>query len=342
MRSLLQACVLIVMSSTAMGCSLFTADIPRKVHGRIVVGRPIAPEAYAAYLEAASAEAAGQLDLALSWYQRAADEDPDSGDIWARIGAVKCALGQSPDAAFSRAVREERDLASVWVARAQCDLKQGRIDAAWHASRQALDLDPGNTETALLVGLVLEQQGRLDDAQRWLEGTIARDPSSERAITALYRVATSRNDAVVVARARTRLDAIAARRAFEPGPPRDDADHPRQIAPGQIDTAIRRNDLRTAQRLAQLSRISPEALARRAYELGKTQIALDQAMLVFGADPSNTTALIVLLLSADLLGDDRRFAWAVSHAAPTSHQIPDSLRDDFDRLLKRRSNLSIE
>jgi tetratricopeptide (TPR) repeat protein len=342
MMRLVRACVLIALSSTAMGCSLFAADIPRKVHGRIVVGRPVTPEAYAAYLEAATAEAAGQLDLALVWYQRAANEDPDSGDIWARIGAVQCALGQSPEAAFSRATREERDLASVWVARAQCDLKQGRIDAASRASRQALDLDPGNTDTALLVAQVLEQQGRLDDAQRWIESTIARDPSSERAMAALFRVATNRHDAPVAARARTTLDTIAAHRSLEPAPPRDDADHPRQVAPSQIDTALRRNDLRAAQRLAQLSRIAPETLATRAFELGKHQLALDQAMLVFGADPSNTTALIVLLLSADLLGDERRFAWAVSRATPVSKVVPELLREDFDRLLKRRSNLSAE
>ncbi|MFO0659507.1 MAG: hypothetical protein U0165_06725 [Polyangiaceae bacterium] len=341
----IRACGLLMVASTTMGCSLFTADIPRKVHGRIVKGPPVAPEAYAAYLEGVTAEATGHFDVALSWFERAADEDSTSGDVWARIGAVQCQMGRSPEAAFARAAREEPDLATVWLERSICHLQQGRLDEAFRESRHALELDPASSAVGLQVALVLEKRSALDDAQRWLEGLVARDENNERLLQALLRVATARHDERTTRRIQRALDERNAQRVTEPASPVEDSSHPRRVDDRWIDEAILRDDTKTAQRLAGLKRMRLPELSKRAYELGKLKFALEQSTVALGAEPSNTTALLVALVSADLLGDERRFRWALRTGAPAiAHgaRAPEDLRDAWEKLLQRRSRLEVE
>ena len=77
-----------LLASSCGGGSL----VERAYDGHVVEGRAIEPEAYAAFLSGALAEASGQGREALAWYERAARVDGRSPEIWARVGAVRCAL----------------------------------------------------------------------------------------------------------------------------------------------------------------------------------------------------------------------------------------------------------
>ncbi len=83
----------------------------RLVDGRPVAGRYIEESAYALYLWAADAEARGDLAAAQRGFEQAALADPESPEIWTRIGALRCRAetsGRPYRAALSARLRHGR------------------------------------------------------------------------------------------------------------------------------------------------------------------------------------------------------------------------------------------
>ncbi len=72
------------------GCAS-SRPVTRIVDGRTVVGRYIAPEAYAAYLRGVIEEESGHCDKALVAYQEAARFDGDDPEIQQRIARMRAA-----------------------------------------------------------------------------------------------------------------------------------------------------------------------------------------------------------------------------------------------------------
>ena len=69
-----------------------TVPVERAYDGRVVEGRYIEPAAYAAYLQGAIAESAGDFKRALAAYTEAARVDPRSVETAQRIADVRCAM----------------------------------------------------------------------------------------------------------------------------------------------------------------------------------------------------------------------------------------------------------
>lgn len=184
----------------AMGCAEGSGSITRMADGVRYEGRFVNPEAYAAYLLGVEHEARGEYKDALSAYLEAHAEDPDSPEIWARIGAVQC-VGATPDrgqsaarTAFQRGLRNDPDYYGNYLERARCAERAHALKAALEDATAAVARRPDDESANLLVARLLQGLGRADDARAWLQGfQTYRAPSAalERALEATRRARVS-------------------------------------------------------------------------------------------------------------------------------------------------------
>lgn len=189
--SLLSLCSLVA-------CTEGSGSVTRMADGVRYEGRFVNPEAYAAYLLGVEREARGEYKNALSAYQEAHAEDPDSPEIWARIGAVRCASSPTSGgpaaahAAFERGLENDPDYFGNYFERARCaerahDLAGALADASAAVARRPQD-EPAN----LLVARLLLALGRGAEARAWLEAFQtyqATSPRLTRALDSARRVA---------------------------------------------------------------------------------------------------------------------------------------------------------
>lgn len=138
-------------------------------------GRFINPEAYAAYLLGVEREARGNLSEALRAYLEAHTEDPDSPEIWARIGAVRC-FSSEPKAgpaaargAFERGLRVDPSYAGNYLERARCAERARDFPGALRDARAAVARRPEDETANLLVARMLQAVGQPAEARAWLE-----------------------------------------------------------------------------------------------------------------------------------------------------------------------------
>ncbi|WP_437719098.1 tetratricopeptide repeat protein [Sorangium sp. So ce448] len=288
---------LTALTSTA-GCA--APRVARSIDGQIIEGRTIAAHAYALYAIGAEAEARGDLATALEAYELAEDGDPDSADIWTRIGSVRCRLGrgEAAGAAFERARAIEPDYEPAYREQARCDLSAGRLEAALGRIDRAILLDPDRDDGALLRAEILRRLGRTDDARLALRALVVRRPWSTEAWRALHAVAVEAGDRAVAEQAARRLRELAAPGAAVLG---------RRMPSGgrlsEVDEALVLGQLRRARRLARDADLTPAEVAVRAAALGRLGEAREQAELVSAADPASAEALVALAVAADLTGD---------------------------------------
>jgi tetratricopeptide (TPR) repeat protein len=297
------------MGTLAMACASSTA-VTRSVGGRLVRGRFVTDDAYAAYLRGALLEAQGKREAALGAYLEGVKRDPDSPELLTRIGALRCGDdGVAPaGGAFDRAATVDPTYEEAWTEQARCHLKRGRLADAEDAARVAVSLDPNRIEPALLLAAILEQQKRNEEAAHWLDGLVAREPQSVEVYEAWLAFAERTNDEARRGAARRALATFGARaeqRPFE-----------QRVRPGlrDVDDALARGAFDEARRLALAARISSGALALRAAAIGAATFARDQAELVLAADPADGDARIAATVAADLLRDDAALGRAMSDA----------------------------
>lgn len=142
--------------AAALGASGCAAEprVVRVYDGRIVQGRYVPPEAYAAFLRGALAEAAGDLAGAAVAYGVAADADDEDPEVFARLGEVRCRLDPkdpNADRAFDRALRADASHAGALAASSRCATARGRTDEALELARRAAAQDPKNVDLQALV-----------------------------------------------------------------------------------------------------------------------------------------------------------------------------------------------
>ncbi len=143
------------------GCAA-TPAVDRMYGGRVVAGRYVGPEAYAAFLRGAIAEAAGDAGAALVAYEEAARLDREGPEVWARIAAVRCAADPRDaraDDAFARAFAADATYAPAWEAKARCALSRGDERGAAAAARRAAELDPTADGANVLVARAVAPGG---------------------------------------------------------------------------------------------------------------------------------------------------------------------------------------
>ena len=164
-------------------------------------GRFVNPEAYAAYLLGVEREARGEFQSALSAYQEAHAEDPDSPEVWARIGAVRCAATTAeggPAAArtaFERGLERDPEYFGNYYERARCTERARDLTAALKDGLAAVARRPSDEPANLLVARLLQALGRGAEGRAWLEGFQsyqAASPTFDRALDVARHAAATR------------------------------------------------------------------------------------------------------------------------------------------------------
>ena len=186
----LSACLALAM---CVGCAEGSGGPTRVVNGVPYEGRFILPEAYAAYFVGSEREARGDYRGALLAYRTAHAEDPESPEVWARIGAIECQLSpaaRGPGAsaqAFARGLRLDSSYFSLYFERARCAERAGSWSAALPDATAAVAYRPTDEPSNLLVARLLEALGRKPEARRWLEAYLSFAVTSSAVPAALNR-----------------------------------------------------------------------------------------------------------------------------------------------------------
>ncbi len=282
----------------ATGCSLGPTTVVRLVDGQEIDGRPVSESAYAAYANGALAEARGDLALAERYYEGALSEDPDSPELWTRLGAVRCARSlPTSKAAFEHAASVDDEYAPLHRERARCALP-GDPKRALEEAQRAVALDPADDEAVGLVVDALERSGRKGDALTWAIGRALALPTREGAWQRVKSLAAA-DPAVGALADRALAQERERRRAVGL------ATTPTSCTGSEwltLDRALLSEDLERAQRIAGSCRLPAGQLAVRAAALGAVVAARRQAALVLAADPSNGNALVADMVARDLSG----------------------------------------
>jgi len=158
-----------------ISCAAGSSGVTRMAGGVRYEGRFISPEAYAAYLLGVQREARGQFSPALAAYLEAQAEDPDSPEIWARIGAVRCFSSKPADGpaaartAFERGLKIDPAYYGTYFERGRCAERAGAFTKALPDATAAIARSPEDEPANLLVARVLQALGRHAEARGWLE-----------------------------------------------------------------------------------------------------------------------------------------------------------------------------
>jgi tetratricopeptide (TPR) repeat protein len=279
-------------------------EVVRVVDGVATPGRFIDDIAYAAFAMGAELEARGFPREAFEAYLHAAARDPESVEVWTRVGATGCAIRvPEGERAFSRAETLDPSFEPLWRERALCHERRGNLARALSASERATALDPEREDTVLVHARLLARVGRRDEAQRWLEEASLRAPSSVDVWVALVDLARERRDPLWAAHAEARLNGLLASRGLRPRKPAPD-----DALWEPVDAALIAGDLAEARRCVRRARIDARLLAARAIAVGRPRLALAEADLRLQADPDDSDARVALALAADLSGQAERAA----------------------------------
>lgn len=320
-RSLVSA---LAMGAAIAGCG-FSPTVTRDYGGRLVQGRYIDPEAYAAFLRGSIAEASGQTADALAAYADAARIDPGSVEAWTRIAAVRCAAAPSDplvDDALARAFAIDARFAPAWAVKATCAL--GRRDGAGarEAAAEAAALDPDQDAANVLLADTAAAPRALE-ARRALIALTATAEDPVLAWSALARWASSHGDVALATFAYERLvkmapsyrgataqaaerlalagrtgDArrVAAAAVDASDAPFDTAAYP-LAARLAVDDAIARRDAPLVRRRAIRVRLAIEEAAARALLAGDAALASAVASTQASADRDDQGVRLVLAAS---------------------------------------------
>lgn len=297
----------IAVCVAAQACGGY-ASTTRIVDGHVLVGRPIEPESYALYLSAQLSEAQGGLHRARQLYLEATRLDPQSPELWTRLGELSCRLKLAlADRELERALRLDRWYAPAWVARARCELFRGKLDKAQRFARAAQVADPEDLETTLVLGEVLEAQGQHQRAANQLAAYALRYPNPLAVAHELERPTTSV----------TPLNQVG------------------NLTNEALTRAVLSEELETARTLATTLRLPQADVARLALELNRPKLATQQMELLLDAAPHDSELRALALLAAHRAQDVAKFERWLS-LPPTFTSCSPACAKDLDQLLTER------
>jgi hypothetical protein len=215
--------------------------------------------------------------------------------------------------AFKRARSKGPEVASVWLADAECALERGEALRARSSAERAASLEPRSVRASLVVIAALVRDGARDSAERWL-----------RAVRLLYPEAATLPSSLDAALAQAALGTPgAAPRQVQSQPP-SRASAVEGRAAEALDQALRAGDAAAARRAAVSAHVGNGWLALRAIELGQPSFAKEAAELTLSAEPGNIDARIAALAVADLERDEQGLRkWASK--LPSDHDAPSAL-----------------
>jgi tetratricopeptide (TPR) repeat protein len=301
----------LALLGACVACTEGSGSVTRMVSGIRYEGRFISPEAYADYTLGIEHEARSEYEAALTWYLQARAEDPESPEIWARIGAVECFGAAAPSGpraatrAFENGIRLDANYYGNYFERARCEERARTFDAGLSDAIAAVARRPGDEPANLLVARLMQALGRAVDARLWLEAFQSfRDtsPAMQRALEAARQ-----SNATNVASSTTLPNVPGARTASDIAAT---PSHARSVAFA---------DLRAGQ---------PES-------------ARKHAQIELGADPSNADAWIATLVACDALRDNVCFDSALNTLRTPSLPPSDTALQFLSELLARRSGATL-
>jgi hypothetical protein len=336
-----------LLAGALLGGSLLACGseprVVRVYDGRIVEGRYVSPEAYAAFLRGVLAEESGDLRGAVAAYAVAVDEDEDDAEIMARIGEARCKLDPKDahaDRAFDAALKRDPTSASALAAKGRCALLRGRSDEAFDLAKRAAAQDPANVGLEAFV--VRAAAGRIDPSarERAVALTLVHGESSV-AWDALIAWGRAHHDAQLVTRGLEGLVHAAPARSLEvergaaalleagelplarrlacaitDAPREMGVVGPRDptVARLAVDEALVRGDRAVALARATRGHVSLAEVAARALVLDKKEIAGAIATSVADADPGASGAIMVrLALNASAASSGKVKAEVLAH-----------------------------
>lgn len=296
--------------------------VTRVYDGKIVEGRYVSPDAYAAFMRGMLFEESGDLKAAIAAYATAADADEDDPEILTRLGESRCKLDPKDgeaDRAFAGALKKDPTYASALAGKARCALARGRTDEAAELARRASAQDPKNVSLDALAVRAEASRGDPAARQRAIALTLAHGEHAA-AWDALVLWGRTRHDAELVARGLEGLVHAAPARSIEAergavalldgGAPAlarrvaaTVADSPRElgvigprdatVARLAVDEALARGDRKTALARATRGHVALPEVAARAAVLEQKDIAVAVATTVADADPGSSGAQMV-------------------------------------------------
>jgi len=145
----------VVALLACLGCA-HRSTVERAYGGDVVEGHYVSPQAYAAFLRGAIAEAEGHAADALSAYGEAADFDPASPEPWTRMAQVRCSAGGRDGAAkaeseLAHALGLDPGYARAWAVKAACAASRGDVAGQRAAAARAVELDPQGDGASILL-----------------------------------------------------------------------------------------------------------------------------------------------------------------------------------------------
>lgn len=292
----------------AAGCS--DPTVIRVIDGVPVEGRFIRYEAYAAYGRGVEAQGDGKFTEAIGWFNEAARFDPQSPEIWTRLGSARCAAPSPARAeaasAFDHAQQLDHTYEPLFRARARCALASSKLDEALAYAARAVALDPDNDDGVVLYAALLERHGKADEAARLLDGHVIRHETSVAGWQARHELAQRQHDAPTMERSARALLRLAPRMSAELS-----GAVPALAPLARVDDAIRQGNIEQARKAAREARLPPGELAVRAAALGAQKLAREQAEHVLGADPANGSARVAFVSASDAMEDAHAIAAAL-------------------------------
>jgi tetratricopeptide (TPR) repeat protein len=278
------------------GCSKYSRT-PRTVSGVPIDDRPISASAYAAFLQGAQYEAAGDWVHALDAFREALNHDSSSVEIQTRIASVTCRL--YPDAAtteFEAAAERDDDFEALWREWAECELDREKTVRALRFAKQAVDSAPFSLASSVTLSRVYEARKEPTLALRTLIAFVLRFPNDALGWRALYECAQRQNDPVWAGRAAQHLGSQAIIRA--------DAPNGAELL---VKVALLERGLSAAREAAIEHGIDAATLSWIALESGRPSEASTQAELVLRADPANFDAAVASLIAHQRLSQTEDF-----------------------------------
>jgi len=169
-----------------------TGEAPSQSEGEtcLVLGAACKALGWAAEAEAAFARAARVTGLEPLAAQFAA-LPMTAADAWHALGVTLRSLEalDGAKAAFEQAIAEDADRPATHTALAMTLIALGQTKAAQRCLERTLELKPGDAEILAHLSLILQQQGRLEEAAALARRALAADPDlrlAHRSLSALY------------------------------------------------------------------------------------------------------------------------------------------------------------
>lgn len=288
----------LVVAPLAFACGGYTTTT-RLVAGELITSTPVAPQAYALYLDATIEEATGRLEIARETYLAATQFEGNSPELWTRIADLSCRLGlPSAEDEFATALGEDRWYAPAWIARSQCELRRGNNERAVTFARLAQISAANDFETTDALATAYEQSRNTRAALRQWIGYTVSSPDDRRGWLRLAAFS-ERNHAP-----EWTSFATAARGDVRASTPTTTTPQPTDAIPPVLVSAILRNDIEAARAYATDHSLSQVVVLESALSLGRHPIALEQAKILIAAYPTSGDIRALALLAAARARDE--------------------------------------